>query len=538
VHPERELLVIGRRSRVCDDCGELGGGNDEHDDGSALILTLVFVLIVSLMVLPVMGYIMAVTRTNRVLVDRASRVEAVKGGLRVAMVNPVQLYAACVASGRTSAVALAVPPGLGIASNCTTTQDALQEVPSNLRWAVTTTQAGSNALIPAAYANTDVSTPELNGMISPLWCTSMNAVPKLSCGKPYPNNGVADTSAWTVDSSATSVGSKIFSPQLPPFSNSLRSATAKDLLTGAVPCKIYFPGKYIDDVVITDSTPVYFVSGVYYFEKTLRISGDANVVVGAGATPGCTDSDAIAVSDTVNAPLDAYSNGVGGTFVFGDAGRFVVDTATAGAAAGASIVFNRRLVGTTDPLAVLNNISIMSANGVWNGTTTSALDLPTQLHVPVALVSGTTPADPWTQTYKASTLVSTLTPPVSCAPPPTPTTPACPIIDFNFATAAKVSVKIPGYIAVPQGSVSIQTMAAATANKTVSFGGGILAAQMLVSASTPQSLQIGLLNPVVQKTFKITTTTTSGAPQMTSVALVQVNETGGYAVNSWIVEGP
>ena len=103
-----------------------------------------------------------------------------------------------------------------------------------------------------------------------------------------------------------------------------------------------------------------------------------------------------------------------------------------------------------------------------------------------------------------------------------------------------MTVAIAGYIAVPQGSVSIQTTAAATANKNVSFGGGILAAQMLVSASTLQSLQIGLLNPVVQKTFKITTTTTttSGAPQMTSVALVQVDQTGGYAVNSWIVEGP
>ena len=155
---------------------------------------------------------------------------------------------------------------------------------------------------PAAYMNTDISTPELNGIVSPLWCTSTNATPQLACGRPYPNNGVTSTSQWTTDSSATSVGATVFSPQLPPFSNTLRSATAKDLLTGDVPCKIYFPGKYIDDVVITGSTPVYFVSGVYYFEKTLRISGDANVVVGAGSTPGFADSDAIAVSDTVSAP--------------------------------------------------------------------------------------------------------------------------------------------------------------------------------------------------------------------------------------------
>ena len=39
-----------------------------------------------------------------------------------------------------------------------------------------------------------------------------------------------------------------------------------------------------------------------------------------------------------------------------------------------------------------------------------------------------------------------------------------------------------------------------------------------------------------QKTFKITTETTSGFPKVTSIALVQVNETGGYAVNSWVVQ--
>ena len=509
----------------------------ESDQGSALIMTLVFIIVVSLTVLPLMGYILGVTRSNRLLVIRAERIEAVKAGLRTALISPTQLYAACINSGRTTSVALAVPPGLGITSKCTTTQDALAEVPSDLRWALTTTQAGSEVYVPAAYVNPDPGSPELNGMMSPTWCTSMNSAPPVPCGKPYPNNGSVDTMAWLADTSQTSAGSKVWTPQLPPFSNTLRSATAKDLLTGDAPCKIFFPGKYIDDVVITDSTPVYFVSGVYYFEKTLRISGDAQVVVGAGLTPGCADSDAIAVAETVNAPLDAYSNGVGGTFVFGADGRFVVDTATAGGAAGASIVFNRRLVGANDPLAPLNNISIMSVNGVWSGSSTTALDIPGQLHVPVALVSGSTPTDPWTQKYKASTLVSPATPAVQCAPPPTAPAVDCPIIDFSFTTAAKITVSIPGYVAVPQGSISVQTAAGAEVSKSITFGGGILAAQMQVNAPTPEFLQLGLLNPVVQKTFKITTTTTTGKPTIEAVALVQVNETGGYAVNSWVVEG-
>lgn len=512
-------------------------GARHADEGSSLILCLVFIIVVSLMVIPVMDYIMAVTRSNRVLVNRAERVEAVKGGLRAALVNPAQLYAACVSSGRTMAVPLAVPPDLGIASSCTTTKDALQTVPSDLRWALTSTQAGSNALIPPPYVSPDPSSPEMDGMISAAWCTSMTQSPQVPCGKPYPYNGNTDTVAWVTDTTSTSSGSRIYSPQLPPFSNSIRPAAPKDLPLQDTPCDVFFPGKYVDDVVITSSKPVYFVSGIYYFEKSLRISGDAHVVVGAGIAAGCADSDAVAVADAPDAPPDAYSSGVGGTFVFGANGRFVVDTATAGGSTGASIVFNRRLVATNDPLASLNDISIMSVNGVWNGTSTATLDLPGQLHVPVALVAGTTPTDPWAQRYKASALVSTPSAPVACAPAPAVPAASCPIIDLNFTTSGTISVKVPGYIAVPQGSISVQTTPGAGVNKSVSFGGGILTAQMSVSADVPQFLQLGLLNPVVQKTFKITTSTTSGNPRIVSVALVQVNETGGYAVNSWLVTG-
>ena len=63
---------------------------------------------------------------------------------------------------------------------------------------------------------------------------------------------------------------------------------------------------------------------------------------------------------------------MGGTFVFGADGRLIIDTETASGAAGMSMRFNRRLVDKTDPLAVLNDISIMSVNGVWNGTSTDS----------------------------------------------------------------------------------------------------------------------------------------------------------------------
>ena len=84
--------------------------------------------------------------------------------------------------------------------------------------------------------------------------------------------------------------------------------------------------------------------------------------------------------------------------------------------------------------------------------------------------------------------------------------------------------------------MSLMVDPAATTSKWISFGGGILTAQMSVPLAVPEYLQLGLLNPVVQKTFRIVTNTTGPGPQVTSVALVQVNETGGYAINSWVVQ--
>ncbi|MFN8022382.1 MAG: hypothetical protein U0Q03_12730 [Acidimicrobiales bacterium] len=506
-----------------------------RDEGSALIFALITMLLAALVVLPIMEYTMTVVKAGEVRGNITDRTEAVKGGLRTALYDPVALYQACVQSGRTTEIELAVPPGLGIRSYCTTTKDALQDVPSDQRYAITTTQAGSNAYLPANYT-APPDRPDLEGTVGPAWCTSVLATEPIPCGKAYPNNGSATTTAWQADTSPTTAGSKIFFPALPPFSNNLAFAGGYNMPTGdSGPCKVYFPGKYTDDVVLTGTTPVYFVSGVYYFEKALRISGNAQVVAGTGSTPGCVESDAVAVADAIGAPFDASSSGVGATFVFGANGRLVIDSNTAGT--NLKFVMNRRLVAQEDPLSALNDISIMSVNGVFTGSTTLPLDIPGQLNVPVSPVFNGPDysAEPYSQFYKASNLVSTATAPVGCGLPLSGVTAACPIIDVQFANTSTVNVKIPGYISVPQGSVSIASTAGSEVNKTVSFGGGVLAAQMVVTGEPPASLQLGLLNPVVQKTFKIVTETVSGTPKVSATALVQVNETGGHAVNSWVI---
>jgi hypothetical protein len=214
----------------------------------------------------------------------------------------------------------------------------------------------------------------------------------------------------------------------------------------------------------------------------------------------------------------------------------MLDTDTSGS--NMSFVMNRRLVAQEDPLHVLNDVSIASVNGVFNGTATARLIRTDQLNVPVTPVQngGALSPDPWTHFYRASNLVSTPNPATTCGLPLSSVTADCPIIDVRMTSSATVTVRIPGYIAVPQGEFVVTGAPGSGVNKSITFGGGILAAQMQVVGEPPAFLQLGLLNPVVQKTFKIVTETVVGSPKVVSTALVQVNETGGHAINSWVVQ--
>jgi len=114
-------------------------------------------------------------------------------------------------------------------------------------------------------------------------------------------------------------------------------------------------------------------------------------------------------------------------------------------------------------------------------------------------------------------------------------TPA-PIVEVNLTTAAPVRVEIPGHVSVPQGRVVVNTAPGVVAGKSVSIGGGLLAATIEVSPSRPATLALGLVNPIVMHTLKVVSTTTGGTPVVVSTAIVQVKENGAYAVNSWATQ--
>jgi len=471
-------------------------GDDDRDSGTVLILALVMIILAAIIVIPSLEYTMTVTKSGRSVQEKVLRAEAVKGGLRTVLADGKGLYQACKSAGLTTTVALA-SPGLDVPvdTTCNTMKETKAEDDSNLWYAAASTWAGS--VLPAG----------LNGS---MYAGSGNAVPN----------------AWLADTSINSDGNKVWTPQLPVIPTDLRSNAGYGMPSAYGACRVYFPGKYTDPLVLTANSNYYFVSGVYYFENTFRVSGDAQVVVGLGPNEGCTDDlDAVSYAD-YTAPFNHNQSGAGATFVFGAGARLVVDNVTPSTGPGPSLTFNKRLVAPTETgVLASEGVAIMSVNGVLGGTTISDLNQP-EIFVPAPIEASTPPQPANGSTFKPSTLVPTV------APAPQ----ALPIIDINLSGAQPVNVNIDGYVAVPQGIVNVTTAPGTTAGKNVALVGGVLAAIINVSVDRPEVFAMGLINQVVQKTFKIVSKTHSGIPVVSAIAIVKVNDTGDYAIGSYVVQ--
>ena len=468
------------------------------DDGNALIFALVFIVIGSMMLLPMMDYVSVVLRGDRVQQSKAGRAEAVRGALRVTLANPTSLYVACGASGLHTAVALAAPNlGVPVSTECTTLGSAAELDPSQLRVAMSLVQSGSSA-------------------------------PVGTIGTPYAGSGSANIGAWWADTTAGSTGGKIFLPPLPSHGVNHAAAAGFMMPSWAGSCRVYFPGTYTDAVTIADAIPTFFTSGVYYFENTLTFGAGANVVIGEGAIDGCTTNSEAAFY-AINAPSQINISGIGGTFILGGDGRIVITDS--GTVSGPRVRFNARLVDPTDVGNYVSaGVSIETVNGVQVGATSSAdLFLAGQLSVPKSLTEtnpgdSTPPVDAAATSYHPSSLVPTVPPATAVAP----------ILDIQLTGTNTSTIYIPGYVSVPQGAINVTVGAGAGVNKSVQIVGGILAAKFTQSADVPADNQLGMVNRIVQKTFKLVSITTSGTPMMTSIAIVQVNDFGEFAVNSWV----
>jgi Tfp pilus assembly protein PilX len=467
----------------------------DRDRGSSLLFALMFVTVASLIVVPMLGYAVTVGKSSRIATAKSNRAEAVKGALRVALADPAALYDECAKSGLTISRSLASANlNTSIATTCTTTKNTTESVDSDLRIAMTTTQVGAMP-------------------------------PSGTVGNAYAGSGGAVPQGWWADMTRTTTGGKIYLPYLPSHALSHPSTTGYAMPAWVGSCRVFFPGTYSDPVSITGSTPTFFASGIYYFESTITFSGSANVVIGGGAAEGCTN-DQEAAFNAVNAPKNHNITGFGATFVFGGPGQLIINDATAGT--GVNVQFNTRLVDTSDiATAASKGVSIVSVNGVMNGGLFQDINLANQLSVPKSQVqSGTTLTDANLQSYVPSTMVPSVF--------PAPQTNA--VVDIAFTGTSVNTVYIPGYVAVPQGRVNITVAAGKATGKSVSMLGGVLAAMFTQSATPPATQQLGIVNRVVQKTFKVVSVTTSGLPRLTSTAIVQVNDYGEFVVNSWEVQ--
>ena len=162
----------------------LADERSQRDQGAALILALVMVLVGALIVTPLLSYGVTVTRGSRIATAKNQRAEAVKGALRVALADPKAMYDACSGSGLHNEVTLASPSkaenpdgtGLDIDVHtvCTTVKSATELQPSELRVAMTTTESGSSA-------------------------------PAGTVGDAYTGSGSNSINAWVNDTSTTSV---------------------------------------------------------------------------------------------------------------------------------------------------------------------------------------------------------------------------------------------------------------------------------------------------------------------------------------------
>jgi hypothetical protein len=467
-------------------CDDVTTSRPKHaDEGAALAMVLVLMLIASFIVLPLSGYVVAVGKQRTATANKLSSTEATKAALRVALVEPVTLFSEC-GTQSTETVPLVLPAPMlaeAVVSKCYLIASSAGVPISSLPHGTTMTVAGS--------------TPP-----SGAWFVGSTA----------PTSGNADAAAWRSNIAPTKTAQTIWSPAVPSVAVYTRSSTPYDMPALYKPCKVFFPGRYTSAVTITGSTPVYFTSGVYYFEQPVTISGNATVVVGAGSSKGCVDSDQVAAFYATDAPNRHGITGLGATFVFGGAGRLVVDASTVGTST--SLLFNKRYVSTAQQaLDSTNEVSILSVNGeVLPGL---ADMVRANLQVPASVLSGTgTPVDP--MLYKPSTLLpGGLTP----------------ILDIDLLDARTATIKIPGYVAVPQGTISITTAAAATTKKTVRIYGGILAGSLELSPDVPEVLEVGYRNPVTMRTFKIESV--SSKTGVSSTAIVQIKENGVYAINSW-----
>jgi hypothetical protein len=349
--------------------------------------------------------------------------------------------------------------------------------------------------------------------------TMVGAALPADAGRQYPGSGGTAVDAWHANISVTPANDAIWVPAMPERVQTVRPASGWAMPATFGPCTVFFPGTYNEPVSLPASGSVFFASGIYTFTDSVTIAGDVDVVVGDGAIQGCAN-DYEAATYAVDVPAQHGISGLGATFVFSGAGRLAIQTPLASGTV--QVRFNQRYVPETATATDSSaGISVMSVNGALDPDDNwVSLEMPGLMSVPKSVMHGSQQA-------------GGLAPSTVVAQDPLPAGGA--LVDVDVTGVQAADIQIQGYVVVPQGAVSVKAAAATKTNKSVRFTAGATAAMFDMSADRPETFVLDIVNPIVQRTFKLVSTATAGTA-VTSTAVVIVNQNGAYAIKSWTVQ--
>jgi hypothetical protein len=308
----------------------------DGDRGSVLPLVLVMIVVSGLIVVPLMDYAISVFRANNVVSQRTKQLEAAKGGLRVALADPRNVFLECDGGGSLPST---VVNGVGVSTDCVELgevgpNEALGfEVPTG----ATTMQLGAS--VPQSFSGTK---------------RQSDAAPPFTDGQEH---------WWDGQASDVATDGLTWLPNLPQFPSTAR--TGGFAMPSAFACTVYFPGRYTSPLSLSSGRH-YFTSGVYYFSEQVSITGTADVIAGYGLSEfdGSDCADDVQVAANVQGDPGTFDiNGGGATWVFGQNGRLVIRDSS-GSGPGPRVRFNQRYA---DPDRG-GRISIMTVNGASTST--------------------------------------------------------------------------------------------------------------------------------------------------------------------------
>ncbi len=524
------------------------------DEGAALAMALVLVLVGGMIVGALLTYATGVLRALPVVESRTARIEAVKSAIRMAttmqrVVGPSQCFAP--SSNYTF-------NGIAVTVTCTTTQ--LYETGSGRLGLISTSNAASTSNIEGLgtgfakevdggvfinagllsgrtadvlVKNSNIAMSTYSSALTPLLryglgvivglpaepslgdCTAALATDGFGVGATFAGESVSHTIEcvttpwWQAAGDLASDGTRRYPalPQLPTFERPGAQSTIGT-------CNIYYPGRYLGTTpLVLSGGNHYFASGIYYFERPLQITNGANVVMGEGRTPGCSfDADAAFVS---TAPRAHEITGKGATLIFGRTGTLTVSGDST------AVRMNRRLSGSTTRGSEGTAIRTVSF-----GTSTAALEVPADV---VLLPDGSTVA-----ASVHSVLVSATATPAKYGA--STVIPTANVVDVTTGTNSVFDVD--GYIFTPNAQVSVG--GAATAY-TLQMNGGVVATRILLGLQDPPANPsanwlVGVITEPIQRQVMLQAAATVGGRQVRSTSMLEVNADRSFAINSWTVD--